>query len=216
MIGGRIVSRRELAADAVVHVLGLSLGGIGAVAIVVLAALSPAPGRLAPIIVYAIGLVAMLGCSAAYNVFRASPRRDWLRRFDHAAIFVMIAGTYTPFTTLGLDTAWSIGLTSVIWLAAATGVVLKLWQPRRVETISVVLYLALGWLGLVALEPLLTSHEAVTLVLILAGGLIYSGGVIVHLWKSLPYQNAIWHGLVLVAACVHYVGVLSVVLPSEA
>jgi hemolysin III len=106
-------------ADGVVHALGLALGIVGAAALVGLAVIYGNPVLVAPLLVYAAGLVAMLGCSAAYNLLRASRHRDWLRRFDHAAIFAMIAGTYTPFTILGLQSGWSTGLTIGIWSVGA-------------------------------------------------------------------------------------------------
>lgn len=199
---------RGLMADRVVHVVGIGLGTAAAIAIVLVAAIDGEPGDLVPILMYASGLVAMLGCSAAYNVFHASARRDWLRRFDHAAIFAMIAGTYTPFTTR-LSSGWASGLTAVIWTVAALGIALKLWQPRRIETISIVLYLALGWIGLAAIGPFVAALDGRTLALLALGGIIYTAGVVFHLWRRLPYQNAIWHGFVLVAASVHYVAVMS-------
>jgi hemolysin III len=134
-----------------------------------------------------------------------------LRRFDHAAIFAMIAGTYTPFTILGLQSGWSTGLTIGIWSVAAIGIALKLWQPRRIETISVALYLGLGWIGLIALHPFMVALDAATLALLAAGGILYSVGVVFHLWRRLPYHNAIWHGFVLVAAGIHYLAVLTVI-----
>ena len=205
---------RELLADAVVHALGLALGCVGTAALIVLAVVAGSLTVLLSLMVYSAGLLGMLGCSAAYNLLRASRRRDWLRRFDHAAIFVMIAGTYTPITTLGLEGAWSVGLTLVIWSIAITGIALKLWQPRRIEAVSVVLYLALGWIGLVALDPLLSSLSGSTLGLVAAGGFLYSIGVVFHLWRTLPYHNAIWHGFVLAAAVLHYMAVLTVIPPS--
>lgn len=202
---------RELLADGVVHALGLAVGVIGAAALVVLVVLDGNPALWAPLSIYAAGLVGMLACSAAYNLLRSSRRRAWLRRFDHAAIFAMIAGTYTPFTTLGLDGGWSHGLTLLVWSVAAVGIVLKLWQPRRIETMSTVLYLGLGWIGLIALRPFLTALDTSTLVLLAAGGILYSLGVVFHLWRRLPYHDAIWHGFVLVAAAIHYLAVLTVI-----
>ncbi len=203
----RTPTNRELAADGAVHVVGLCLGLPAAIAVV--AAAARAPGQLEPVALYAAGLAAMFGCSAAYHLFRASRRRDWLQRL---AIFAMIAGTYTPFT-LRLERAWALGLTAAIWLVAALGMILKLWRPRRVSkmmrgSISVALYLALGWIGLLALGPFMASLAPSTLLLLAAGGVIYSAGVVFHLWERLPYQNAIWHGCVLVAAAVHYLAVL--------
>ena len=202
---------REVLADGVVHALGLALGIAGAIALVGLTLFSGNPLLAAPLFIYAAGLVAMLGCSAAYNLLRSSRRRDWLRRFDHAAIFAMIAGTYTPFTILGLQGGWSSGLTVAIWSVAAIGIALKLWQPRRIEAISVALYLGLGWIGLIALHPFMVAFDTATLALLATGGIVYSVGVVFHLWRRLPFHNAIWHGFVLVAAGLHYFAVLTVI-----
>jgi hemolysin III len=210
--GLREFAARELAADRVIHLLGIALGITGAIAIVVVAAVMRRLDELPPILIYAAGLLAMLGCSAAYNMFRTSRWRDWLRRFDHAAIFAMIAGTYTPFTLLGLKGAWSISLTAVIWAVAAIGIAIKLLKPQRIETVSIGLYLALGWIGVVAAGPFMAAFDPVTLSLLAAGGILYSSGVVFHLWHRLPYQNAIWHGFVLAAAAVHYAAVVGVVV----
>lgn len=202
---------RELIADRVVHVVGIGLGIAAAAVLVLVTAIAGGPGDLVPILIYTFGLLAMLGCSAAYNVFRTSMRRDWLRRFDHAAIFAMIAGTYTPFTTR-LSGDWAAGLTAAIWTVAAAGITLKLWQPRRIETISIGLYLILGWIGLTAAGPFLAALDGRTLALLALGGIVYTAGVVFHLWQRLPYQNAIWHGFVLVAASIHYVAVIGLVI----
>jgi hemolysin III len=175
-----------------------------------LAARSPVPGQLVPIAIYVGGVIAMLGCSAAYSVWRSFSRRDLLRRLDHAAIFLMIAGTYTPLTLLRLSEPWRTRLTIIVWTAAAAGVVVKLWQPHRVESISVALYLLLGWIGLVALDALLASLDGTTLLMLLLGGAIYSAGVIFHLWDRWRYHRAIWHACVLVAATIHYFAIVTV------
>jgi hemolysin III len=210
------ITIREHAADRWVHLLGLGLGLPAAVAVVIVAAIDGARDQLAPVALYALGLLAMLGCSAAYHLLRphlgdSSRRRDWLRRLDHAAIFAMIAGTYTPFTLL-LERAWATGLTAGIWGVAALGIAAKLWKPHGIAPVSVALYLALGWIGLLALGPFTASLGEDTLVLLAVGGALYTAGVVFHLWQRLPYQNAIWHGFVLVAAGVHYAAVLTVVV----
>jgi hemolysin III len=207
----RLPSPREFLADAVVHALGLGLGAIGVVAILVVVLDEPASGRLLPIGIYAAGLIAMLACSATYNLLRKSPRRDWLRRLDHAAIFVMIAGTYTPFTVLAFPEPWSSGLTIAVWAAAAAGVAFKLCRPQRWQRLSVGLYLALGWIGVVALDPFVRSLATPTLVLLLAGGVVYSAGVAFHVAHNRRYQNAAWHACVLIAACIHYAAVFTLV-----
>jgi len=202
-------SRRERAADACVHVVGVLAGGAGVVVLLV-AAWSTGSGRaLASASAYAIGLVAMFGCSAAYNLSPPSPRRDWLRRLDHAAIFVMIAGTYTPFTTLAPGGS-AIGWTAGVWAAALAGVYGKLALPYRFHRGAVVLYLAMGWVFVAGFEPLTQALDPLTFDLLLAGGLLYSIGVVFHLWEALPFHKAVWHGLVLAAAVCHYIAVLRV------
>jgi hemolysin III len=203
---------KELIADGVVHAIGVALGVPAALAAVLIAVLGGWVEQLPPVLLYALGLVAMFGCSAAYNVFRRSRARAWLRRLDHAAIFAMIAGTYTPFTVLGLAGAWSVGLTATIWTVAGLGITAKLWQPRWIEPVSTVLYLALGWIGLIAIKPFVDSMAFSTLLLLLAGGVIYSAGVIFHVWQRLPYHTAVWHGFVLVAAGVHYAAVMTIIV----
>ena len=205
-------------ADAIVHALGLTLGAIGATILLVVTAQSAVAGQFVPVLVYVVGLIAMLGCSAAYNLRKSpsEPRadrwRDWLRRFDHAAIFVMIAGTYTPLVLLRLPEPWATGLTVAIWAAAGLGIAAKLLRPRGIEALSVVLYLLMGWIGLVAIDPLLASVERGALILVLVGGLVYSGGVVFHLSSRLRYQRALWHASVLVAASIHYAAILSLVV----
>lgn len=201
-------SRGELAADAAVHILGILSGLAGAATLVTLIAGHGNGLELTAILIYVAGLVAMLLCSAAYHMARRHPRRDLLQRFDHAAIFAMIAGTYTPFTVLALDGGWSVVLTTLIWSLAVAGIVLKLWRPRRFNRFSVAPYLLLGWVGLSAFYPLFLAVGPTIFALIAIGGVLYTIGVLFHVWEKLPFQNAIWHGFVLAAAAVHYVAVV--------
>ena len=202
-------SPAELAADKAVHVLGIAAAIPAAILLVTLAAQSGERTKLAAILLYVAGLAAMLSCSAAYNLVREHWCRPALRRCDHAAIFAMIAGSYTPFTLLSLSGGWSISLTVIIWSLALTGMALKLWAPARgMRRLSVLPYLLLGWIGLSAIFPLLTALGPQTFSLIVLGGLLYSVGVLFHMWDSLPFQNAIWHGFVLAGAATHYVAIL--------
>jgi hemolysin III len=198
----------EVSADRIIHAIGVAFGLIGGALLLTFAAEIASPAGLIATILYVIGLIAMLVCSAVYNLSFASPRRELLRRMDHAAIFLMIAGTYSPFTLGRLDGAWSIWLAAVVWGGAILGAVAKLTVPRRIERFAVVLYLALGWVVLVALEPLLSTLHPAVLILIAVGGLLYTAGVAFHLWRGLRFQNAIWHALVLSAAACHYAAVV--------
>src|SRR5208283_5095656 len=125
-------------------------------------------------LLYSVCLLTMLGCSAAYNLATNARRPEFLRRVDHAAIFLMIAGTYTPFTTCRLHGVWGIGMTTAVWTGAVTGAVMKLTCPRRIERVSTAAYLALGWIILAGMRPLLSSVDAQTAVLIGVGGVLYS------------------------------------------
>jgi hemolysin III len=207
----------EAAADRCIHLLGIGLGGGAALALISLAALKGEARLLFAVAVYALGLTAMLGCSALYNLTPPSPRKERLRRFDHAAIFAMIAGTYTPFLLARMGGAWGWGLLAFVWLTAAGGIALALGAPRRFERLQLAAYLLLGWCILAARGPLDAAVARPAILLLLAGGLLYSFGVLFHLWRRLGYHNAIWHGFVLAAAGCHYAAVLlGVVLPGAA
>jgi hemolysin III len=197
----------EIEADFAVHLLGTLVGAAAAAILLGLAARYNEV-TLWPVLAYSVGLMAMLGCSAAYHVHRLSERREFLRRLDHAAIFVMIAGTYTPFTACILAGAPSFWLTGGIWAAALTGVAVKVLYPRRFEWASTVIYLALGWAVVIFMQPLLAQLDRTTLALLIAGGVVYSIGACVHRWRRLPFHDAIWHALVLIAAGCHYAALL--------
>ena len=205
---GRLYDERELALDRAIHWIGIAAGAAGAIALLVVFVGGHGSRGLLAVLLYAACLMAMLCCSAAYNLSAPSPRQEWLRRFDHAAIFLMIAGTYTPFTVLRLGGGWSILLTALVWSIALAGAAAKLAFPRRLEGASVAVYLALGWIGVVAARPIVAALDPTVLILLAAGGLLYTVGTAFHLWRSLPFQNAIWHACVLAAAGCHYAAVL--------
>lgn len=205
-------SRGEVAADGVVHAVGLVGAVSGVIVLIAMIAVRSGLVELITASIYAAGLLAMLAFSAAYNLARQTRYSDLLRRFDQGTIFVMIAGTYTPFTILGLNGAWEIGLIVVVWTIALIGATLTFILPRRLEGFSLAIYLALGWAGIVAAKPFLAAFDPTVLILLALGGGLYSIGTIFHVWRKLPYQNAIWHGFVVVAAAVHYSAILDLTL----
>ncbi len=205
----------ERSADRWVHIVGLTAGVLGGLTLLGLSLGFGRLGQAAAIGVYGACLVVMLLCSAAYNL--ASPgRRPLLRRLDHAAIFLMIAGSYTPFTTQRLHGAWGWGMTAAVWALALTAAAGKLFAPGLGKGFWVALYLALGWIAIVAVKPLLADVSLSALSLLLAGGLVYSTGVIVYLKKTLPFRRAIWHGFVVAAAATQYCAILTGVVLSPA
>jgi hemolysin III len=198
----------EFAADRIVHIMGTLAGVVGSAILVGIAASVADRPIFSASLLYSVCLLTMLGCSAAYNLTANASGREFLRQLDHAAIFLMIAGTYTPFTTCRLHGVWAIGMTAAVWTGAVTGAVMKLICPRRVERVSIPSYLALGWIILVGMRPMLGSIDVQTAVLIGVGGVLYSIGAGFHLWRALPFHNVIWHSFVLVAASCHYAAIL--------
>jgi len=206
--GHRRFAAAERRADRWVHGVGVA-AGLGAVlAMVPLLARHCDPRHQAAIGLYLATLLAMLVCSAAYHLFAASPHREWLRRIDHAVIYLLIAGTYMPFAAAHLDEPRPLLLTFLVWLVAGLGFATKLAFPRRFETLGILAYLLLGWLEFLALSPYLGELGADILWLLAMGGLLYSGGVVFLLWRRLPFHLALWHLLVLIAAGCHYLAVL--------
>jgi hemolysin III len=219
-------SRAEYAADAAVHVVGLAAAAVACLGLVLAmpggetgigagvaaGTGASAGGRRLPLALglYAAGLLLMLGCSMLYNLAGAGRWKPLLQRLDHAAIFVMIAGTYTPVTLLGIGGGWGWGLFAAVWTGALCGAALKLLAPARIERAAILLYLLLGWIGLVAIGPLLRALSWPDMLLLLLGGLLYSLGVRLHLANGLRFHNALWHVCVLGGAACHYVVVLRI------
>ena len=194
-------------ADLIVHIAGLTLALFGGGLALGLAVSNGMLGKVAAVSIYALGLIAMLAFSLAYNFAKPS-WQPFLRRLDHAGIFLMIAASYTPFTTQALTGAWSIGMTTAVWSLAALGMAGKMFLPGLGKTIWVVLYLALGWMVVIAIKPMIEEVPAVAMWLLAAGGVVYSVGTIFYAAKRLKFRRAIWHGHVVAAAGLHYAAIL--------
>ena len=203
--------RAEIIADGVVHAIGVCLGLIGAVTIVVMA-VKIERINLAPILVYVIGLVTMLGFSAAYNMWPVSPVKWVLRRFDHSAIYLLIAGTYMPFLGQMKSALVAASLGIGVWFSAIVGMALKLALPGRFDRLAIILCLLLGWSGIITYDSLASAIPSSSLWLLAIGGVLYSLGTLFHVWQRLRFQNAIWHVFVLLAAGCHYSAVLACLL----
>lgn len=201
-------TRAERLADAIVHCIGVPAGVIAAVWLLVVAAGNGEAPVIASLAVYAAGLIGMLTASALYNMTPPGRAKAIFQRIDHAMIFVMIAGSYTPFVVNALDAGFGLTLAAVVWIGAVTGVVLKVVFPRVNDRLSLALYLGLGWTIVVALEPLSGAVSATTLWLLVIGGLLYTGGTLLHVWDRLPFNNAGWHVAVLGGAACHFAAVL--------
>lgn len=193
----------ELVADGVVHGIGLVTAIAAGTVLIVFAALGTASEELPAIILYVGSLIAVLSVSLAFNLWPMSPVKGFLARIDQAAIFLFIAGTYTPFLALIGHTPMADTLMTLVWGAALIGIALKLIVPERFGRLAIILYLGIGWSGVLVFQSLATALPPVALWLILAGGIAYSAGIVFHLWERLKFHNVMWHAFVVLGASLH-------------
>jgi hemolysin III len=199
-------SRAERWADGIVHGVGIVAAISGGSVLMTLAIMDGGAGLAAATALYALCLIAMLAFSAAYNLTHASRARPFLRKLDEAGIFLMIAGSYTPFTTQRFGAHWSVIMTCLVWGVALAGVAGKLLTNKIPDKVWTGIYIAFGWLVVVAIKPLVQGVPMAALVLLIVGGLIYTTGTLVF-HSQLPYRRAIWHGFVVAAAGVHFAAI---------
>ncbi|UVC16699.1 PAQR family membrane homeostasis protein TrhA [Mesorhizobium onobrychidis] len=196
-------SRAEMIADGIVHAVGIVLAIAAGSALLALASFHTGPGEYVAAAFYVVSLLTVLSVSLAYNLWPVSPAKWILRRFDHAAIYLLIAATYTPFIAQLDGSPLAISMIVLVWSAAAIGIAIKVLLPGRFDRLAIVFYLAIGWSGIVLVEPLVQTLPTTSIVLIVAGGIVYSCGVIFFAWKGLRFHNALWHGFVVTGAGLH-------------
>ena len=206
-----MVTAGERTADSIVHVTGVTAGIIAVIAMLVEGFRSLPMPSTASLAIYGAGLLAMLGCSAAYHMVAIPSWKGVLKRFDHAAIFLKIAGTYTPFAIVNMGGIIGYALLSLVWAVALVGAGAKLLLASSWDRTAIAVYLALGWSVLTVIQPLSQSVPINALLLLCLGGGLYSVGVIFHVWSSLPYHNAIWHLFVLAGTACHFAAVTQAV-----
>ena len=203
----RAFSLPELLADGIVHAIALVAGLLAFAILLAKIALVGDHARFASIVIYAIGFFSMFGFSLAYNMTPPSSLKWILRRFDHASIYLMIAGTYTAMLATGAAGEWTHLLLTLVWVGALGGTLLKFGLPGRLDRLSIVFFLILGCAGFVALGPLSQGLPPASLYFLLAGGFTYIFGVVFYLWKNLKFQNVIWHTCVASPAALHFAAV---------
>jgi len=201
-------SLEERTADRWVHLVAICGAAVATLTLIVIAIAGKHPGLAIALALYGAALTAMLGLSALYNLSRICPARPFLRRLDEAGIFLMIAGSYTPFTTQILKGGWSIGMTGLVWTMAFLGIVGKLVLPRMSERIWTGVYVVFGWTAVLAVQPLSQKLPVTAMVLLVAGGLVYTGGCWIFLNQRLPFRRAVWHGFVCAGAALHFGAVI--------
>ena len=215
------VSTRCLSAEEFVnsltHGAGLALSIAGFVVLLVLAAMRGSAWRIVSCAVYGSTLVCLYTASTLYHSTRSRRLKRVLKICDHSAIYLLIAGTYTPFLLVNLRGSWGWSLFAVIWGLAMAGILFKVWFVEHFPIVSTAVYLLMGWLALVAVKPMFLSVPHSGLLWLLAGGVLYTVGVVFYSWKKVPYNHAIWHGFVIAGSTCHYFAVFcSVILTTKA
>ena len=204
---------REELANRVTHGLGIAFSIAGLVLMVVYSARFGDAWQVVSTAIFGATLIILYTSSTVYHSVSDEKIRRLLQKVDHAAIFLLIAGTYTPFLLVTLRGPWGWSLFGVVWGLAALGVVLKFWHAHRFEVASTIVYVVMGWIVVVAFKPLLAALPAGGVKLLFAGGICYTGGAGVYLWHRLPYQHAIWHLFVLAGSACHWAAVFFYIVP---
>ena len=194
--------------NSVTHLLGTALAAAGAAVLVVLAARQGDPWKIVSFSIYGAMLFALYALSTLYHSARGKVK-DVLRKLDHCSIYLLIAGTYTPFTLVTLRGAWGWSLFGVIWGLAALGIAQEAWLAKGPRILSVVIYILMGWLSVIAVQPLIAALTPAGFAWLAAGGLFYTGGIIFYaLDEKLRHGHGIWHVCVLAGSASHYLAIL--------
>lgn len=205
----------EEIANSITHGVGLALSVIGLGVLLVLACLYGSALHIASCSVYGVTLVILYTASTLYHSFRSPRIKHIFKIVDHCAIYLLIAGTYTPFTLVMLRGGWGWSLFGIIWMLSFVGIIFKLFLVNRFQIISTIIYVLMGWLAVVAIKPMVQMIPLNCILWLLAGGLFYTIGVLFFAWHKIPYNHAIWHLFVVAGSICHFLAVLFYVIPSS-
>lgn len=203
-----VYSRKEEIANALTHGLGIFLSIAALVVLVVFSAIYGDAWKVTASAIYGASMIVLYTASTLYHIFSRTRAGAGLNMFDHISIYYLIAGTYTPFVLVNMRGAWGWSIFGVIWGCAVIGTVLKLIYGNKFRKVSTIIYLCMGWMILIAIWPFVKSVETGGIILVAAGGMAYSLGVIFYKWKSLRFNHAIWHVFVLAGSILHFFAVL--------
>ncbi len=206
-------SRGEELANSITHGIGVVLSIAGLAVLTAFATLLGNVWHIVSVSIYGATQILLYTASTLYHSIPIPRAKQILRRLDHTAIFLLIAGTYTPFTLVNLRGPWGWSLLITVWALAIIGIVLQGFLLRQKSIWNALIYIAMGWVVVIGAKPLLSSVPLGGLLLLLGGGLAYSGGAIFYVWKRIPYNHAIWHLFVLLGSVFHYFAVLFYVIP---
>jgi hemolysin III len=204
---------KEETVNAWTHGLGAVLSLAGLVVLVVMAGRYGDAWHIVSCTIYGVTMVLLFSSSTLYHSCRSERAKHICRIIDHASIYLLIAGTYTPFVLVSLRGGWGWSLFGVVWGLALAGIVFQIFFVSRFRVLQTLIYLAMGWLAVIAFKPLLARVPLPGLIWLLAGGLSYTVGALFYLWKKLPFHHAVWHLFVLAGSVCHYFAILFYVLP---
>ena len=198
----------EEIANSITHGLGFGLSVAGLTILVVLASMEGDPWRIAAFAIYGSSLTILYLVSTLYHSLTHSRTKAIFRRLDHSAIYLLIAGTYTPVILISMRTTWVLYLLPIIWAMAILGVYIKVRYIHRYERLSLAFYIFMGWFALIAVKPMFNSIPIESFIWIIIGGACYTSGVVFYAWSRLPFNHTIWHGFVLIGSISHFIGML--------
>ena len=208
--------RGEEIASAVTHGLGTAAAIAGLAVLAAFASVHGDAWHVVSVSIFGASLVLLYAASTLYHGLPLGRAKAVFRVLDHSAIYLLIAGTYTPFALVSLRGPWGWSLLGVIWGCAVVGIVLRTTFGARWRVARVILYVAMGWAGLIAVQPMIAAVPATGLVLVALGGLAYTFGLVFYGWRRLPYHHAVWHLFVLTGSALHFFAVLLYVVPRGA
>lgn len=198
----------EEIANGITHGIGVLFSIAGLVVLIIKASLHGDAWLIVSFSIFGSTLIILYSASTLYHSISNPLLKIGLKKFDHSAIFLLIAGTYTPFLLVHLRGALGWSLFGVIWILAATGIVTKLFFIQRVKKISIGLYLSMGWLCLLAMHELVRALPPASISLLIIGGIFYTVGVVFYTWEKLPHHHAVWHLFVLGGSTSHFFSIL--------
>ncbi len=208
-------SRREEYANIATHAVGVLLSIVALVLMVVFAAENGDPYFIVAVSIFGATLILLYLMSTLYHSFRHPKVKHVFRVFDHSCIYLLIAGSYTPFTLVSMRGGWGWTLFGITWGLALCGIVFKIFFTKRFNILSTLMYIALGWLVVVAAKPIIDSVPTGGIVWLFAGGMLYTSGVVFYVWRRVPYHHAIWHLFVMAGSFCHFLAVYYYVLPPD-
>ncbi len=201
-------SLAEEIANSLTHGIGAMLSVAGLVVMVMVAAATGDPWKITAVSIFGASLILMYLASTLYHAIPAASVKKLFRTFDHCAIYLLIAGTYTPFLLVSMRGAWGWSLFGLVWGIAVVGCGFKAFHTGKFDRLSTALYVGMGWIVLVAIKPAVAMVPTGGLVLMLLGGLAYTAGVFFYVCNRIPFNHAIWHGFVMAGSAFHFFGVL--------